>query len=214
MTMPDIVGEDAAGLKRVSLGREDIAGLKRHFTNDAPYWPRISFAICTRLLLFEECRAIADYVRDEIEALEGLRHQGNTKPAKPFRKPPLRGLWHKHFSTPEHTFRNIGERWGLSVEGNRDLDKMIQEVAAKHGDQPDVWPGVIAHRVMIEGLLDRSSARRMTGDWIIFAKNSAGANVYLDVASHEEGKNPELLLKKLAEGCACEFPELFHRSAV
>jgi hypothetical protein len=62
----------------------------------------------------------------------------------------------------------------------------------------------------MEGFVDRAK-RGLSGDWIIFGKH-ADRNYYLDLATHDEGKQgapSERLYKKLREGSAAEFPFLF-----
>jgi hypothetical protein len=94
-------------------------------------------------------------------------------------------------------------------DGNRDLDQMIARVANKHGQDPDAWPGVLAHN-FADGYVDPSQAGRLTGDWIVFAAHE-GTRYYLDLASHEEGKgkSAERLLIKLRSSATAEFPFVF-----
>jgi len=105
--------------------------------------------------------------------------------------------------------RTVGERWGLGNSGNRDLSKMIEEVAVECGDQPDLWPKRLAHQLVLGGLYDRAAARRMTGDWIIFAKHE-GRNYYLGLGTHDEARrDPDTLYQGLRHGSEWEFPFLF-----
>lgn len=198
------------GNASVSLGANEIAAIKQYVAAGAPYWKRLSLAMCIRLIDIEKRHGEARDVLDEIDALEGLRQPLNTKPATAFRRPPLKGFWHKHFSTPRHFIRNIGERWGMANGGNKDLGTMIAESASCSGPNIQELIKHTTHCLVIGGASDRSQANRLTGDWIIFAKNKNGENVYLDLATHEEGqKAPEKLLKKLIEGSAAEFPDVF-----
>jgi len=148
-------------------------------------------------------------VLDQINFLEGIKPVSTTKPATQFKKPPLFPFWHKHFMLPHQIIRNIAIRWNLDGGGNRDLDKMIHEVARDYGDDPDVWQKVLAHRMSIEAFEDRAK-RGLTGHWLIFAKHE-GANYYLDLATHEEGQkeNACALKTKLIDGSRAEFPFLF-----
>ena len=63
-------------------------------------------------------------------------------------------------------------------------------------------------RIWIGGCENRTAARKLTGDWIIFAKQD-GKNYYLDVATHEEGSDPDTLYRKLQDGSQAEFEFLF-----
>jgi hypothetical protein len=107
--------------------------------------------------------------------------------------------------------RNIGIRWALDGERQRDLDAMIKDVQENYGRDPDHWPGVLVHRFVLDGYADRASWG-LTGDWIILAKHQ-GQNYYLDLATHEEGHQAQRLYEKLRLGSAAEFPFLFNQGA-
>jgi hypothetical protein len=152
------------------------------------------------------------YVYHERDALEGLRPETTTKRAEQFKYVPLAPFWHKHFFSPCHALRNIGERWNIARgQGNRALDCVLSETATKYGDDPTKWPRELVHRLFVGGFAERADARRLTGDWIIFAKHD-GQHYYLDLATHEEAEcpaNSERLMQKLMAGSRTEFPFLF-----
>lgn len=201
-------------LEKQSFTFEEVAEIKRRATMERPYADRVSIALAFRLLGHFGKMPEQFEILLELDCLEGLRQSSRTKPAKPFRKPPLSEypLLHKHFfSTHRHLVRNVGIRWALDKDGNKDLDKLIHDVAERCGDDPDLWPKLLVHSVVIEGFEDRAR-RGLTGDWIIFTQHE-GRNYYLDIATHHEGENPEELLKKLRNGCQWEFPFAFARNA-
>jgi hypothetical protein len=92
-----------------------------------------------------------------------------------------------------------------------ELMPLINELAATHGDKPDQWPGVLEHS-FVEGYNTRSTAHRLTGDLIIFGKYE-DRNYYLDLATHEEPREPDKLYVKLRDGNEAEFPFLFSQPA-
>jgi len=199
---------DRPGYATISFDLDDLARLKSHAAAERPYAQRLSTGLAIRLLT--TAQNDAPYVLAAIDALEGLRAERNVKPASQFRRPPLFPLWHRHFFAPRHMIRNIGERWGIARgQGNSDLDQMIERVANDHGDDPDLWQGVLAHH-FANGYVERSQAGRLTGDWIIFAEHE-GQRYYLDLATHEEGEtaNAERLLSKLKGSASAEFPFVF-----
>ncbi|WP_375762450.1 hypothetical protein ACE10W_37115 [Bradyrhizobium sp. B025] len=193
----------------MSLTRDQLVRLKLEVTGHAVYASRISLVLALRLVGHP---ADTSAVLHEIGSLEGLRPATRAKPPQQFKHAPLAPLWHKHFFSPRHLLRNIGERWNLARgAGNRDLDVALSEIAAQHGDDPAKWPSVLVHRLNVGGLEERAHAQRLTGDWIIFAKRD-GENYYLDLATHEEAEGPansERLMQKLQAGCQSEFPFLF-----
>jgi hypothetical protein len=189
----------------VSFSLEEVQNIKANVTHGASYAYRISFAFIVRLAQCGEDRSVLH----EIDVLERIAPNSSTKEATQFKRPPLHPFWHKHFTTPRHLIRNVGERWGLGKNGNRDLAIMLEKVADTCGDQLERWPNRLVHELIISGLNDRLAAKRMTGDWIIFAKHE-GLNYYLDLATHQEAtRASDQLLAKLRNGSAREFPFLF-----
>lgn len=191
----------------VSFGKAELVSLKKAVTREKPYHERISLALALRLASYTSLRIDVFSVLDEINYLEGLTHVSKTKKEEPFTKPPLVGLWHKHFFSARHLVKNIGIRWNLDRGGNKDLSKMISEVAKEYGENTDLWPNVLSYRLVNEAFEERAE-RGLTGDWIIYAKHK-NTNYYLDLATHEEGRQPGKLLQKLINGCGAEFPFVF-----
>lgn len=196
----------AGSYTRLSFDVDKLSSIKRVLLGGCPYAHRISFGFVNRLKEIKNDLGEDYFILDEFEYLEGLRSHSATKREEQFRHPPLHPFWHKHFSTPRHFLRNIGDRWGLGGKGNRDLTSMIEEVARTEGNNVD-WPSLLAHKLVVEGYQDRVQ-RGLTGDWIIYGKHE-GKNYYLDVATHQEGKNSQRLYDKLRQGSALEFPFLF-----
>ena len=158
-------------MERVSLSLDEVRSIKKYTTRDASYAVRVSLGFAVALAHLGEVLGEDHHVLHEINVLEGLASNSSTKESAQFRRPPLHPSWHKHFSTARHLMRNMGERWGLGNSGNRDLSAMIGAVAVESGDQPDLWPKRLVHQLVLGGLDDRAAVRRMTGDWIIFAKH-------------------------------------------
>lgn len=196
-------------MERVSLSLDEVKVIERRVTGDAPYAERVSLGFAVSLACLGTERGEDHHVLHEINVLEGLASNSSTKEPTQFRRPPLHPFWHKHFSTPRHLTRNMGERWGLKESGNRDFSAIVDKAAAEYGDQPELWQKWLAYQVWMGGLDDRVAAQRMTGDWIIFAKHE-GQNFYLGLATHDEGhRDPDALYQKLRGGSAFEFPFLF-----
>jgi hypothetical protein len=201
--------QSASKMAHVSLTMDGIQKIKQVVCNGRPYADRMSFGFTLRLIELKARRGEDSNVFREIDFLEGLAPTWATKKASQFKRPPLYPFWHKHFYAPRHFLPNIGARWGLTRDGNRDLTKMIKEVAAQHGHSPGEWQMMLPHRLGMDGWNDRASFG-LTGDWIIFAKHG-GLNFYLDLASHKEGD--ESVMTKLRSACAAEFPFLFKEPA-
>lgn len=196
-----------SGLVNVSFDKAELSAFKRGVLREKPYHDRVSIALAIRLANAASERIDVFAVLDELDYLEGIKKSSQTKDATQFRKPPLQRFWHKHFFSARHLIKNVGLRWNLGEGGNKDLSAMIASVAREHGDNPDLWPNVLTHRLVVEGFEERAG-RGLTGDWIVYGTHE-GQNFYLDLATHEEGRQPERLLKKLRSGCYAEFPFIF-----
>jgi hypothetical protein len=196
----------AADEVRVSFDREEWYKIKRAISGNRPYIARVSIAIILRLLQIRD-RGDDIYVLSAVDQLEGLPSGCRTKEEKRFKGQVLGRFWHKHFATPTHMLRNIGEHWGIPHENYQKLDTLINRTAKRHGNDPDKWPGMLSHDFML-GYQWRSAASELTGDWVIFGKHQ-DKNYYLDLATHEEGNDPHRLYSKLRAGSEAEFPFLF-----
>ncbi len=195
----------------LSIPFEEASALKKWVTCNADFADRISILLALQLQILRSKSGDDSSVLFEIRHLErGVKT--TTKAASQFKHPPLFPLWHKHFSTGNNFWRNVGERWNTARgNGNKDLQKMTKEVSAEHGDNVNKWAGSIAYKFIFEGLIERTQSGRITGDWIIFAEHE-GLRYYLSLARHEDGSSEEvasLLRQKIETSCSIDFPFLF-----
>ncbi|WP_447892978.1 hypothetical protein [Pseudomonas marginalis] len=194
---------------KVSFDKDQLVKIKAEAVRGRDCSDRISLALACRLLDSSNPKFSPFHVLDEIDYLEGIKPSSKTKCEEQFKKLPLFPFWHKHFFSARHLVKNLSIRWGMANGGNRDLDKLFDEVAKQHGDDPDAWPSYLVKQLVIGGFEERA-ARGLTGDWLIYAKYE-NRNYYLDLATHEEGvgEKANALFKKLRNGCQAEFPFLF-----
>ena len=142
---------------------------------------------------------------DVIEELENLENgDGNTetKLATEFRRPPLAGLWHKHFFCHHFLITNIQN----ALRGGK-LDDLVNEVMDP-SKSPVITKEMItelAHRVTHEPVEDRANNKKLTGEWIVFAKE-AGQNYYLCLNTHNAGD--QQIVDRIKSNCLREFPFL------
>lgn len=193
-------------MQRISLGPDERRSLKVEAVDGRAFADRVSTSLALLLVALREGRGDYFPVLDEMDYLEGIRESSRTKAPKQFRHPLLQRFWHKHYSSARHIPRNIGLRWGLDRGGNQALDQALAAIAREHGEDLDMWPRVLAHRLTVGGYEAR--AGRLTGEWILYAVHDR-KNYYLTLGTHEEGKNPEELLASLKRQCAAEWPFLF-----
>jgi len=144
----------------------------------------------------------------EIQILEGTGIQSRLKPPAQFKRPPLKGLWHKHYLPDGRRATAINIVRASDKYGIPRFEKHVRE-AQESGEErfvsiDDVEP--IIHDVVC-GNWDRlSDDAALTGEWLVYAKNE-GKNYYLCLGTHERSwhKNLREQIDKL---CCLEFPFL------
>jgi hypothetical protein len=112
----------------------------------------------------------------------------------------LTGLRHKHLMDARFIAKNVFNHWAARDE---ELVQLCANVMADEAIPLDKKPGHIFHLVMAS-YEHRSRARRLTGEWIVFARHQK-RNYYLSLASHSE-QTRDILLRCLE--ASREFSEL------
>jgi len=147
-------------------------------------------------LLYHQFNHIVDvgyvdygFITREIAYLEGLRDISSTKKESQYKHKPLKGLWHKHFFGAQFLGFNIYNQLGLDYGTNK-LRQILMEIFEKHNvKEGDLFTEELSqefsHTIVQGSLVERSKASKLTGDWIIYAKQESG-NYYLTFASHHE----------------------------
>jgi hypothetical protein len=175
---------------------------------------RISMVLLFQLYCCAHLPGAAQLIGDlpkidvELRALEGnfLRSTG-TKPAEQFTRPPLQGLWKKHYLVGGLRSYALNLKLGAGKKGC-EFSRIV-----KTRRNPDIPPQEIAKNIAYDvGQIyaDRSCAQQLTGEWIVFAKNE-GKNYYLCLAGHNQGD--EDIFRTIRDGCVSDFPflgELLH----
>ena len=134
--------------------------------------------------IFNHCEIL-----DEIAYLEGITHHTHTKygKGKQFTKEPLKGLYHKHFSTAMHIPSNIAIGSGLMFGKSPNAhSKRMNDIFKEHDGETfnDEIAWKLTNAIVDKTLEDRRG--KFTGDWIIFEKDKHGINTYLTIAFHDE----------------------------
>lgn len=137
---------------------------------------------------------------DEIAVLEGFpgARLSLTKSPTMFARPPLAGLWHKHYHQATFLPQNILNHWRANDFATH-AEKTVNEAAVPQ----DKLMGALIHEFVLGGYRQRSQARRLTGEWIVYARRD-DVNTYLTLGTH--GDDTAILERVLA--CASEFPGL------
>lgn len=137
---------------------------------------------------------------DEIAVLEGApgARPSLTKPPAMFVRPPLAGLWHKHYHQASFLQQNVLNHWRANDFATH-AEKTVNEAATPK----DKLMGAFIHEFVLGGYRERSRAHRLTGEWIVYARRHH-VNTYLTLGTH--GDDGAIFERVLA--CASEFPEL------
>lgn len=144
----------------------------------------------------------------EIEALEGIGGPSSLKPPSRFNRPPLKGLWHKHYLEDGLRSTAINALKGLNRYGSPFFRQRMQE-AADAGEvrymttQQDI--NTVAHDIAFGNFERMATAAELTGEWIVYAQHG-GANYYLCLGRHDSGD--DYLRSQIDAICCQEFPFL------
>lgn len=186
------------------LTPEKIRELAKFYELDTLIPSRYTSLLVVNLYLLDKVSGVDPaQVINEIKSLEGLAPSQQTKPAAEFKGSVLKGLWHKHFlpTLPSAFAHNI-----INHLGKNGLAKLVEDVfdPAKSNIVTREMIDELAHRVVEESIMDRGAADKLTGEWIIFAKES-GKNYYLCISPHAGGDEN---IANHVKVCSHDFPFL------
>lgn len=187
----------------VSITREELSSYAEALRLDHYARGRFSWLFVHELLVLGRTRKVNPFqIMSEIRLLEGHDGREGTKPESPFKQKPLSGLWHKHYFTARFLPKNI-----LNHVKSGQLDAAIEKVLSADEDSSNIEKvaGRIAHEVVIGSYEQRVSERKLTGEWIVYAKH-LGSNYYLCLANHQDGDSA--VYDKIRAACWEQFPFL------
>lgn len=171
-------------------------------------------AVFSRLFLWQ-IRCLRDgrildthAVADAIRAVESGQASRIAKGESAFTRRPLKGFWHTHFFCARFMAKNLALEWGVAPGKGKNLERMLSEEFARKtsGTFTPELINRISARLVDEAYTKRAGDGRLTGEWIVYAKQ-AGRRIYLTLATHLEGD--ERIYSRMRRWCAPEFPLLF-----
>lgn len=164
---------------------------------------RISDLLMFDIYVYEEEFGISPHdIISTIKNLEAGEPHSGIKPATQFRNTPLKGLWHKHFFSAHFLVQNIN-----IANGKNGVADVVKEVM-ENSSSPVVTREMIreiAHRVTNDAVNQRDQSGKITGEWVIFAKNN-GKNYYLCANTHNAGD--QFIYDRIMAECVKDFSEL------
>ncbi len=97
-------------------------------------------------------------------------------------RPPLRGLWHKHYFQPSFILRNL-----INETNCMDKDGRWEALfAPRYGKYVQEFIDPILHEMVIGNYERRARDQRITGEFIVYERQSDGSNYYLTLGRHGE----------------------------
>ncbi|MFZ0693285.1 MAG: hypothetical protein WAN51_03910 [Alphaproteobacteria bacterium] len=143
----------------------------------------------------------------EIKALEGIGVRSQLKPPGPFKHPPLKGLWHKHYLEDGLGAMAINLKKAIGKYG-LPLFKQRMREAQKAGEERYVSMEdckSLADDAVQGNWMRLAGDKALTGEWIVYAQHER-ANYYLCLGKHDSGDDN--LRKQIEALCCQEFPFL------
>jgi hypothetical protein len=185
---------------------EELRNFARFIGLEAAASGRYSILLLLQLLGGYASRGLVPArVVHEILALEGTSRQSNTKPPTPVKRPPLRGLWHKHYMAAGLSAMAINLKNELIKNGLPWLEERVRQ-AQRSGEEHYLTEEDIDRTVddaVVGAWVRRLDASELTGEWIIFAKHK-GLNYYLCLGDHNGDHSR--LRAQIDQVCCAEFP--------
>jgi hypothetical protein len=121
-------------------------------------------------------------IYDEIKKLEGIDTiPSMTKKPRQMR-PPLRGLWHKHYYQPSFMPRNLTDEAEQMARDGR-WEAMF---APHYGKYIHEFIDQISHEIVDRAYERRARDHRITGEFIVYERLPDGSNYYLTLGKHGE----------------------------
>jgi len=187
----------------ISITADQLANFRKAYISNNDLSSRMSNLLWFDMYVLDMEFGVSP--RDILKSINNLEagelHSG-IKPATAFRNPPLKGLWHKHFFAAHFLVNNIS----LAL-GKNGLEMLVEEVMDPKKSSVITLEMIeeLAHRVAHEPIEKRDQQGKMTGEWVIFAKNG-GKNFYLCLNTHDAGD--QFIYDRITEHCVKEFPDL------
>jgi hypothetical protein len=142
-------------------------------------------------------------ILNEIGGLEGAPHTQprRTKAAAQFERPPLSGLWHKHYPQAGNIPENVILHWKPKMN-SKILEDHFQAIMQDQ-DMPLEEKSAALSRAVVDGYWERGESQKITGEWIVYARHQ-DVNCYLTLGMHGEDD----AIRKRVLSCCNEFPHL------
>ncbi|AYO82673.1 hypothetical protein [Methylobacterium brachiatum] len=196
------------GAPLLAVTAEQARGFAAAYGLPSGILARCSTLFCLELLSYQYAHGINPRVIiEEVLALEGAtdRPRGTKRPER-FRRDELRGLWKTHFFAARFIPKNVLNALNSGIFNDAimgALDPAKAPEGETHAEYAARLSSEVSRLVVEGGLADRKRARRLTGEWVIYAPHPTG-NHYLSLGMHDE--TDPVIREKIIRHCVPEFP--------
>ena len=192
----------------ISLGREE---LEIYANKELAFYGldlcRISSVFIMQVMQLNLARTFNTFkILDEVKYLEGISKTTATPKHTKFNRPPLKGLYKKHFTDAAFLVKNLTSHFGCDFGGNDKLDKVVNDAFEENGSGyvDESLVKKLSHDLVISAIQERAS-KGLTGEWIIFQKHNE-KYYYLTLGAHSEDDTE--IFKRVIMAYEMNFPFL------
>lgn len=168
--------------KEEVVDSQTLTGFRKLYLEGKNFKSRVSELFLLDLYICELEFGVSPLnIIEEIISLETGNSNGFTKAPSKFNRKPLKGLWHKHYFSAHFTTENIKIK-----RGRNGISDLIEQLARsmKQGKSKDDAMSEFMHDLFEKPLEERSEEKKITGEWIIYAKYNH-KNYYLCLSTHQ-----------------------------
>lgn len=165
---------------------------------------RISLLLCASMVAHDEKYDLGLAIFEAILEVEHGVSLTGTKQPSAFKRPPLMGLWHKHFTDARFL------AWNYEYAARRSERLAIAEkvLPTLLGLPVEEQARIFVEKVWAQPLERRFAERKATGEWLVYFKRG-DTTYYLTCCKHRTArKDQERLLHEILTVCPIDFPEI------
>ncbi|WP_395449050.1 hypothetical protein ACHMW7_03845 [Aminobacter sp. UC22_36] len=165
---------------------------------------RVSLSFCLSIMAHESRFKLGASIMRTIRDMERDSNDMRTKPAAPFKRPPLLGLWHKHFFDA----RFLAGNYLLAASTRERVNHVMEAIRLSEGQPKETILSRLVAAGWTEPVERRFAEGKATGEWVVYLPRD-GKNYYLACSKHRRSPDEQYqLLDGILATCTIDFPEL------
>jgi len=195
---------------KLEVGDEEYSQFRDWLTIDEDLSQRISELFWLDMFVgYRRSSLDCIAVLNTIKNLEIGELPNGVRPATPFERKPLIGLWHKQYYSGANLSYNVVDE--LEEGDPEGIFERVKDENIDAGEQSKQFLGK-AMKLVRRSLKNRAEdpEKGLTGEWIIFTITDTG-NLYLSLGYHYSGhsskQRDQFLIDRIKKYCVPEFPD-------